>query len=70
LLARCQTSNLEHHPLLSQCIRSYSTYLEAVYSIRNPRTRHAMVRRTRLIWDITVTLDVDSDHIPGMLVKI
>jgi hypothetical protein len=29
--------------LLIQHIRSYPPYLEAVSSIRNPRTRHAMV---------------------------
>jgi hypothetical protein len=30
---------------LIQYIRSYPTYLEAVSSIRNPRTRHAVVKR-------------------------
>jgi len=32
--------------LLIQYIRSYSSYLEAVSSIRNPKTRHAVVTGT------------------------
>jgi hypothetical protein len=44
------TPKLEDHPigsqrLLIQYIRSYPPYLEAVSSIRNLRTRHALVTR-------------------------
>jgi len=41
LLARCQTQKLEDHPLSAD--RSYPSYLAAVSSIRNSRTRHAVV---------------------------
>jgi hypothetical protein len=34
--------------LLSQCIRSYPPYLEAVFSISNPRTRLTVVTRVPL----------------------
>jgi hypothetical protein len=39
--------------LLIQYIRSYPPYLEAVSSIRNLRTRHAVVTRAHLTWEGT-----------------
>jgi hypothetical protein len=36
--------------LLTECISSYLPYLEAVSSIRKPRTRHAVVTATQITW--------------------
>jgi hypothetical protein len=44
--------------LLIQYIRSYPPYLEAVSSIRNLRTRHAMVTRTHL----TSFVEAETSH--------
>jgi hypothetical protein len=53
-LAPRPTPSLEDHPvvgslrLLIQYIRNYSPYLQAVFSIRNLRVRHAAVTRDTL----------------------
>jgi hypothetical protein len=36
--------------LLIKFVRSYSSYMEVVSSIRNPGTRHAVVTGTHIIW--------------------
>jgi len=36
--------------LFIQYIPSYPPYLEAVSSIRNPRTRHTLMTTTQLVW--------------------
>jgi hypothetical protein len=41
-------------PLLIQYIRSYPSYPEAVFSIRNLRTRHAVVTRDQLNVDYLI----------------
>jgi hypothetical protein len=46
--------------LLIQCIRSYHPYSEAVSSIRNPRTRHAMVTGDQLNMDQVVSSDYNN----------
>jgi len=53
LLAPHLTPKLEDHPLSApllfiQYIRSYLPCLEAVFSIRNPRARHAVVTGTHI----------------------
>jgi hypothetical protein len=62
LLAPRPTPKLEGHPLvgcprlLIQYIRNYPSYLEGVSSIRNLRTRHAVVTRDPPNMDMRVKL--------------
>jgi hypothetical protein len=70
LLTPGPTPKLEEHPLvgcprlLIQYIRSYPPCLKGVSSIRNLRTRHAVVRRDppNMAWDGRDWIDLAQDR--------
>jgi hypothetical protein len=51
---RKRTTTFQCPRLLIQYIRSYPPYLEAVSSIHNLKTRHAVVTRTHLTWPVAL----------------